>query len=552
MTKKIGQILVEQLVITTDQLDEALTIQADDARLLGEIIIALGYCSEEQLLDALSIQLNVPRLGTFLKLQNIPSLEELIFDDQGLSSTWWQQHAAYPLEAAHDVIWVGLTDVFDSFVIEAIEKSTQKQVITVLCSTFELRKLFANVDVAPTASGASPAEGLDDSSAPVVKFVNDIIQRAITAKASDIHFEVFKGVFQVRFRIDGVMQVIDQPGLAMHAAVVSRLKLMATLDISEKRLPQDGRIRVRLAGKIVDIRMATTPTVNGENIVLRILSNEGTTSTSKQLTMFPDQLADLQDIISRKNGIFLITGPTGSGKTTSLYTILGQLNNEETKIITVEDPVEFQMAGLTQIQVHSDIGLTFAKVMRSCLRQDPDVMLVGEMRDTETAQIAIQAALTGHLVLSTLHTNDAPSSFVRLQDMGIADYLIKSSIIGVMAQRLLRRLCPHCKTSHPDSERKAETMGLTSIEAKYPNLITQRQFYQAVGCEHCHNTGYIGRFAIFELLNIGNDADMLGHLTMDEIQTLVQKNNMRTLKEDALLRAADGETSLDEVLRVVG
>ncbi len=552
MTTKIGEILIERGVINAAQLQEALTIQHHDPRLLGEIVIALGYCSEEQLLDGLSCQLAIPRLATFLQLQNIPSLDDLMFDDHGLSSSWWEQHAAYPLESAHDVIWVGLADVFDPFVLEAIEKATLKRVITVFCSSFELRKLFGNVEVVSHSSSATLSDTLDDTSAPVVKFVNDIIQRAIVAKASDLHFEIYKGVFQVRFRIDGVMQVIDQPGLAMHAAVVSRLKLMATLDISEKRLPQDGRIRVRLAGQVVDIRMATTPTVNGENIVLRILSSDGTTNTNHQLAMFADQLADLHQVMSKKNGIFLITGPTGSGKTTSLYTLLGQLNNETTKIITVEDPVEFQMAGLTQIQVHAEIGLSFAKILRSCLRQDPDVMLVGEMRDTETAQIAIQAALTGHLVLSTLHTNDAPSSFIRLQDMGVADYLIKSSIIGVMAQRLLRRLCPHCKLLHPETEHKAQQLGLADIEARFPNLLHTREFYQASGCSHCHHSGYIGRLAVFELLNIGSDAEQLGQLTMPDIQALVMAKKMRTLKEDALLRVAQGETSLDEVLRVVG
>ncbi|MBY5947372.1 GspE/PulE family protein [Photobacterium rosenbergii] len=552
MAKKIGQILIDHKAIDEKQLDEALTTQLKDERFLGEILIALGYCSEEQVLDALSEQLSVPRLPAFLALQNIPTIEDLIFQEHGLHPSWWEQHRAFPLEAAHDVIWVGLNDVFDSFVIEAVEKTTHKKVIPVFCSTFELRKLFSNVDTAKQSATSASSEDLDDSSAPVVKFVNDIIQRAISAKASDLHFEIFKGIFRVRFRIDGVMRVVDQPGLAMHAAVVSRLKLMATLDISEKRLPQDGRIRVRLAGQIVDIRMATTPTVHGENIVLRLLNNDSATHATKGLTMFPDQMDDLKNIIQQKNGIFLITGPTGSGKTTSLYTILNELNNEDTKIITVEDPVEYQMAGLTQIQVHSEIGLTFAKVLRSCLRQDPDVMLVGEMRDTETAQIAIQAALTGHLVLSTLHTNDAPSSFIRLKDMGIPDYLIKSSIVGVMAQRLLRTLCPHCKTEHPASVQRAKELGLDGIMQRFPGLVTEPVFYNATGCDHCNGTGYVGRFAVFELLEIINDGEQLGELRSEELAALSTNKNMRTLKEDGLLRAAQGATSLDEVMRVLG
>ena len=552
MSKRLGELLIASSYISEDELQNALVIQEEDSRLFGEILIGMGACSEEQVLDALALQLSMPRVANIVEHLGVATIDDLSFNPLELDPQWWKQQNAFPLSSTESALWVALEDIFNSFVISALEKVSGKEVIPVLCSGFELRKLHGLIEETQADGGAFSSDEMNDSSAPVVKFVNDIIQRAMTSKASDIHFEIYKGVFRVRFRIDGVLQEVDQPGLQMHAAVVSRLKLMATLDISEKRLPQDGRIRLRLGGQAIDIRMATTPTVHGENIVLRLLASANTKAAVKKLEMFPDQLAELQDLTKLKNGIFLVTGPTGSGKTTSLYTILEQLNTEETKIITVEDPVEIQVSGLTQIQVQSEIGLHFSTVLRSALRQDPDIMLIGEMRDKETAQIAVQAALTGHLVLSTLHTNDAPSSFIRLKDMGIPDYLIKSSVEGIMAQRLLRRLCSRCCSADNENLSIAMSAGLAVAMEKWPNLVQKVDLHKPVGCSYCSGTGYQGRLAVFELLTMQNDSAMLGEFELENLQALVDKRNMRTLKEDGLLRAAQGLTSLDEVLRVLG
>src|SRR5690606_17917345 len=341
----------------------------------------------------------------------------------------------------------------DIFVPQTIRHKTGKQVVPVIAGSHELRQMIALLESSDVAAGATDESLLQDlaTGAPIIKFVNDTIQRAMNAHASDIHFETYRGVFRVRFRVDGVLHEVDRPGLAMQPAIVSRLKLMAGLDISEKRLPQDGRIRMRVGGTDLDIRMATSPGVAGESIVLRLLvGGGGVVERLDDLGLQADHRAMCGQMLSATNGIILVTGPTGSGKSTTLYAFLRSLMNDERKIITVEDPVEYQTNGITQIPVNAEIGLTFASVLRSVLRQDPDIVLIGEIRDRETAEIAVQAALTGHLVLSTLHTNDAPSAFVRLMDMGVESYLLASSVIGVMGQRLVRSICSHCAEPDPN------------------------------------------------------------------------------------------------------
>ncbi|CAM3771553.1 Putative type II secretion system protein E [Vibrio aerogenes CECT 7868] len=553
---RLGELLKQKLLITDEDIEQILQLQENasigERARFGELCISNGLCSEQDVLMALSEQLDLPLLSDVIEEHcdgDLPSNELAL---KLFPSEWWQRQQAYPLyQNNQQEVFVAQADIWDDFIFETILREHHLKTVPVLCSNYELRQLLSNVD--EQQSQSSTLNSQESSSAPVVKFVNECIQRAIKENASDIHFEVNKQQFLVRYRVDGVLRTVDQPGIAQHAAILSRIKLMAGLDISEKRLPQDGRIRVRLSGLQVDIRVATTPTVYGENAVLRLLANEQhhTSQQAKELDMLPDQKAIIQDILLKKTGIFLITGPTGSGKTTSLYTLLGQLNDEQTKIITVEDPVEYQMKGLTQIQVNSEIGLTFASVLRSALRQDPDIMLIGEMRDKETAQIAIQSSLTGHFVLSTLHTNDAPSSFIRLKDIGIPDYLIKSTVVGIMAQRLVRRLCPHCRTPDMSGEVKAQQLGFAEVDQKWGELLPSAPvWYQAHGCEHCNDTGYHGRLAIFELL--GWSAEETAELEMEDLHQVVEKQKMRTLKQDALLRAALGETTLDEVLRVVG
>jgi general secretion pathway protein E len=384
------------------------------------------------------------------------------------------------------------------------------------------------------------------SEGPVIRLVNLVITRAIETRASDIHFEPFEDQFRVRYRIDGVLHDVESPPKRLQPAVVSRVKIMAKLNIAERRLPQDGRIMLRVKGKEIDFRVSTVPTIHGESIVLRILDKSSIVLDIEKLGFPKDTLVGFEDLIQRPHGIILVTGPTGSGKTTTLYCVLEKINSPEKKIITVEDPVEYQLRGVNQIQVKSSIGLNFANALRSIVRQDPDVILIGEIRDAETAEIAIQSALTGHLVLSTLHTNDAPSAITRLIDMGMEDFLLSSTIIGILAQRLVRVACPHCREPYtPDPailrEMKVDGEDLTGL-----NIINVR------GCENCSNTGYWGRAGIFEFLKTTDDIQRLILEKKDSnvIKEVARRNGMRTLREDGWLKVKRGVTTISEVLRV--
>jgi len=379
--------------------------------------------------------------------------------------------------------------------------------------------------------------------APAVQLINQLLMLAVRSRASDIHFEPFKEKMRVRLRVDGVLKTIREIPKRMVPAVISRLKIMANLDIAEKRLPQDGRIMIKAGGKEIDIRVSTLPTYFGERAVLRLLMKESILYSTKELGLLPEDYKKFMKLISSPHGIILVTGPTGSGKTTTLYAALSEINREEINIITVEDPVEYQLDGISQVQVKPDIGLTFASALRSILRQDPDVIMVGEIRDAETAEIAIQAALTGHLVFSTLHTNDAPSSITRLVDMGIEPFLVASSVIGVIAQRLVRKVCPHCKELYTPTLEEKRELGLTEFNGK---------FARGRGCEHCLGTGYLGRTAIYEILPVDREVkrQILERVDSDVIKEEAVKRGMKTLKMDGALKVAMGITTPEEVLRV--
>lgn len=384
--------------------------------------------------------------------------------------------------------------------------------------------------------------------APIIKLVNHILFQAVKRGASDIHVEPFEKELHVRYRIDGILYHVMSPPKRIQAALVSRIKIMASLNIAEKRIPQDGRIDIRVAGRAIDIRVSILPVAFGERVVMRLLDKSRTFGSLGLLGFSERDLRVITEGIARPNGIIFVTGPTGSGKTTTLYSILGELNKPDVNIITVEDPVEYQMAGVGQVQVRDKVGLTFAAALRSILRQDPDIIMIGEIRDQETAQIAIQAALTGHLVLSTLHTNDAPSTMTRLLDMGVEPYLIASSVILAMAQRLVRKLCDVCKKPYKPADDVLRSVGITPAQAK---KIT---FYQANGCEECNNMGYRGRIAIFELMVITPE---IGHLTMERADTgtlraQAIKDGMTLLLQDGIRKVELGLTTIDEVLSVAG
>lgn len=549
--ERSGALLIQAGCVSEADVENALKLQSQFGGKIGEILVNQGVCTEEDVLAMLSRQLGLPRLSDW---DGIPT-DAYTLDLHGLDRQWWIKHHAFPLGEKDGQIWIALADVLDIFVPQTIRHKTGKQVVPVIAGSHELRQMIALLESSDVAAGATDESLLQDlaTGAPIIKFVNDTIQRAMNAHASDIHFETYRGIFRVRFRVDGVLHEVDRPGLAMQPAIVSRLKLMAGLDISEKRLPQDGRIRMRVGGTDLDIRMATSPGVAGESIVLRLLvGGGGVVERLDDLGLQADHRAMCDQMLSATNGIILVTGPTGSGKSTTLYAFLRSLMNDERKIITVEDPVEYQTNGITQIPVNAEIGLTFASILRSVLRQDPDIVLIGEIRDRETAEIAVQAALTGHLVLSTLHTNDAPSAFVRLMDMGVESYLLASSVIGVIGQRLVRSVCKHCAVPDPHGLEHALGQGWQKITEAWPELTKNPTFVRGTGCDHCIGSGYRGRQSIFEMLPVDAALRHLLSTEPEKVMGYVSELGMRTLKQDGILAAARGETTLAEVLRVTG
>jgi len=547
---RIGTLLIKAGTISDKDLAQALGTQKQYGGRIGEVLINQGICSEDDVLTQLSTQLNLPRLHEW---KNIPEDTSHI-ENYGISLEWWSKQNAFPLGEQDGKLWLAMHDVMDNFVIDVVKQKTGKTVLPVITGSHELRQLLSLLESSTSNTDITDESVLQDLAigAPIIKFVNDTIQRAIDAHASDIHFESYRGIFRIRFRVDGVLHEVDRPGANMQPAIISRLKLMAGLDISEKRLPQDGRIRLRVGGTDLDIRVATSPGIAGENIVLRLLISEGGVETIDDLGMHNDHAALVRKLLTHTNGIILVTGPTGSGKSTSLYSFLRYLMGEERKIITVEDPVEYQINGITQIPVNTEIGLNFASVLRSVLRQDPDIVMIGEIRDRETAEIAVQAALTGHLVLSTLHTNDAPSAFVRLIDMGVEPYLLASSVIGVLGQRLVRAVCPHCLETDEKAREYAESLSWKDIQQQWPLLDRPPHFVKGAGCSHCLGSGYRGRRSIFEMLEVNNT---LQHILSAEPEKTLQyfsAHKIRTLQQDGLITAAESHTTIEEVLRVTG
>ena len=385
------------------------------------------------------------------------------------------------------------------------------------------------------------------SEVPVIRLVNNLVSRAVERRASDIHIEPFEREFRVRYRIDGILQNVDSPPIDLKAAIISRVKLMAKLNIAERRLPQDGRIKLKVLGKDIDLRVSTLPTLYGESVVMRILDKSDSSAFDLRRLGFPQELLGrIEKLTSLPHGILLVTGPTGSGKSTTLYSAMKRINLPDKKIITIEDPVEYQMDGINQIHVNAQIGLTFAAGLRHIVRQDPDVIMIGEIRDLETAEIAIRSALTGHLVFSTLHTNDAPSAITRLVDMGVENYLLSSCLVGVLAQRLVRIICAQCKTAYQEDTERLKALG---VEHDGTTKVT---LHRGVGCEVCGHTGYESRKGIFELMLPDDEIRrmIVANESSNIIASYARKNGMKTLREDGLEKVLSGVTTLDEVLRV--
>ena len=521
---------------------------------LVPLLVRLGLASERDVASSLSEIMNIDRIAE----KNFP---ESVAIQTEFPTRFMRENLFVPIAEDEDTIDVVMVYPSDEFTVKAIKMASQKE-LTVkigLPSQVEnaIEKLFGGGRSAmgQIVDGLSDEGGDEDdvdhlrdlaSEAPVIRLVNIIMQRAVEARASDIHVEPFENRLKVRYRIDGVLQEVESPPARSTAAVISRIKIMAKLNIAERRLPQDGRIMLRVQGKELDLRVSTVPTSYGESVVMRILDRESIVFDFYQLGFTDRLLEPFKKVLELPHGIMLVTGPTGSGKTTTLYTALQQLNTEERKIITVEDPVEYQLTGINQIQVKSSIGLDFTSALRAIVRQDPDVIMIGEMRDLETAKIAIQSALTGHLVLSTIHTNDASGGITRMLDMGVEDYLLTSTVNGILAQRLVRKLYQDTKQKEILKPEIVKSMGLDKLVK-----LDEYAFYKPVPSE-ANLTGYSGRMSILEFLEMSDPIRRLimNHATAGEIQKLACKEGMRSIYEDGLLKCLDGRTSYEEILRV--
>jgi general secretion pathway protein E len=555
--KRIGEILIERGKLDAAGLDRALRLQQETHEKLGALLVTLGLVAQRDVAEALAHQLGMP-LVEAASYPELPILEERV------SARFLREARALPLAEDEYELVLAMADPTDSYTVSAFEMVTglkvrpQVAIPTELEAALErlygagksaLGQIMGDVEQRDDLAFDADVQHLKDlaSEAPVIRLVSLIITNALETRASDIHIEPFENRLIVRYRIDGVLHEVESPPRRLSPAVISRVKIMANLDIAERRLPQDGRIRLRVQGKDIDLRISTVPTMHGESVVMRILDKGGVALDFKRLGFEEGTLKAFLDVLREPHGILLVTGPTGSGKTTTLYTALDRLNKPDVKILTVEDPVEYQMPGINQIQVKPQIDLTFANALRSIVRQDPDVIMIGEIRDLETAQIAVQSALTGHLVLSTVHTNDAPSTVNRLLDMGVEDYLLTSTVIGILAQRLVRTLCPHCKEEYVALPELVEEMGLS----KFANGDQIRLFHEK-GCRDCAQTGYIGRISIMEMLPMTDPLRSLvmRHATSTDLRAEAIREGMTTMYEDGMRKAVAGTTTFEEVLRV--
>ncbi|MCL4742611.1 MAG: Flp pilus assembly complex ATPase component TadA [Phycisphaerales bacterium] len=560
--RKLGRVLTKLGHVTREQVHEALAIQKTRRVPIGQLLIELGYCSERDVAEGLAGQAGM----AYVDLSSVEIPEEAL---AAIPSENAQTYQVVPIEfnpkskrlkialkspdnfrAVDDLrLLMGFNVeavVADSAAIDSlIQKHYSKtesvmDVVSGLAADDRFKALDkggASIDLDAVLEAAEDNQ--------VIKLLNLVLLQAIKDRASDIHFEPFENEFKMRYRIDGVLYEMVPPPKHLGPAITSRIKVMSHLDIAERRLPQDGRIELMVGGSPVDLRVAVLPTMWGESVVMRVLDRSNIELSLERIGFREDDLARFRKLIQKPNGIVIVTGPTGSGKTTTLYAALAELNDVETKILTAEDPVEYDIDGLCQCQMNEEVGLTFARALRSFLRQDPDIILVGEIRDLETAQIAVQASLTGHLVLTTLHTNDAPSSIIRLVDLGLEAFLLTATLEGIVAQRLVRTICPKCREEYTPAEEELMELALT------PETVRGRRFFRGRGCDNCHKSGYRGRMALFEIMEID---DAMRELVMQEASTGVlrdhaKRRGMRSLRDAGLLAIYEGQTTIDEVVR---
>jgi type II secretory ATPase GspE/PulE/Tfp pilus assembly ATPase PilB-like protein len=539
-----GQILLNKSYCDEDSLKRALDVQKGYGGKIGSILLNMGAITEDQLLESLSFQLDIPYLRTVegMSLVHLP-----------LDIRFLREQNLYPYQETPDSVSILTTNPLNSSAFSLIETLTGKKVSAALVREEPLKQLLMVIDeeLVASANYMDADEEIDKlkelaSEAPVIKLVNNTLSKAMELNASDIHFESLRGAMKVRLRVDGILTTIDVVAQSLKLAVITRLKLISGMNIAENRIPQDGRISLRIAGKEIDIRASSVPTQFGESLVLRLLGKEDIDYSLESLGFLPDQIKLIAGLTEKTSGVFLTTGPTGSGKTTTLYAVLSLLNSDRVKIITVENPVEYEFKGISQINIRPEIDYTFANALRSILRQDPDIIMVGEIRDGETADIAMQAALTGHLVVSTLHTNSALASIARLLDMGSEMFLLKSTIVGIMAQRLVRRLCPACAGEGSFPTEIAARYDMDRILKDFPELKLNPR--RAVGCPQCNGSGYRGRMVIAEIAPF--TSEIQAHFEKDKSFDDMNLIGYRTMMQDGLVKVIGGWTTLEEVLRV--
>ena len=542
---RLGELLIAKKLIQQEDLDRALELQKERGEKIGRLLIELGFVAQRDVLATLSEQLRIPLVTIDATIFTAPETD-------GLAARFLRQSRCLPMGLNETGLVLAMADPLDFETISAVRGFTGLRVTPVLAAEGEIVEAIdkhygqaaRNDNEADFGDGVSGNEDLEQlrdmaSEAPVIRMVNATIAAAVEKRASDIHIEPFEKSFRIRFRVDGVLYEQEQPPKEMKAALISRVKLMAKLNIAERRLPQDGRIKVKTLGREVDLRVSTLPTLYGESVVMRLLDRSaGEQFYDLRKLGFTDYMLERMEFYTQlPHGIMFVTGPTGSGKSTTLYSALKRINGVERKIITIEDPVEYQMDGINQIHVNPQIGLTFASGLRHIVRQDPDVIMVGEVRDRETADVAIRSALTGHFVFSTLHTNDAPSAVARLTDMGVENYLISSSVVSILAQRLVRKICAFCKEEGP---RRLRPEG------------TEVPTWRGRGCEKCFGSGFKGRVGIFELMEMNEEIRRM--ITRNEDSSVLtaaaRRNGMRTLREDGWDKVAEGVTTAEEILRV--
>jgi type II secretion system protein E len=555
----LGQILITQGYISEGQLQEGLQRQAELALPLGKTLLQTGIINGEQLAKALSIQLQIP-YGNPLEL-NIDA------DTIGLlTSRQAEKYRVIPVQIEGNRVTIATSEPLDFTNLDPLREILPYKIKLMVASSDHIQEVLEKYYGSSLDSVAAVLEDLNESElsqyqnssgtetssivpenmaneAPIIRLVNTIITGAVKAGASDIHLEPFEDEIKVRYRIDGVLQEVHPPPKNLFLAVISRIKLMAGMDITERRIPQDGRIRIKINNRDLDLRVAVAPTLYGESAVLRILNRESIMLGLNQLGLSNRNLTLFSNLIQKPHGMILVTGPTGSGKTTTLYAALQLLNESTRKIITIEDPIEYQLKGINQMQVNAKLDFTFAQGLRTMVRHDPDIILVGEIRDRETAEVAIQSALTGHLVFATLHTNDASSAFTRLVDMGVEEFLVASTVCGVLAQRLVRKICPKCSVPYKPNHQELEMIG---------NDNNGIQFMKGTGCDSCNSIGYRGQIGLFEMLVANEEIERLvmERSNSGRIREAATRMGMTTLRDDGIAKVKEGITTLSEVLRV--